>query len=143
MSVPHVIPILWGDIYAQNPETVQNIHDMVSDLVTGPYMNGMAQYGIMRGSVQTPIVVNDPNPPGTIIYYDSNNHLQDDITRNLQSWIGAGLVPPVSQSDYATQLPRPNALDDLFGNCGSNDFLPERPGTGMVRRRDIATSSKQ
>jgi hypothetical protein len=43
MSVPHVVPILWGEVYAQNSETVQNIHDMVSDLVTGPFMNGMAQ----------------------------------------------------------------------------------------------------
>lgn len=99
MSLPHVVPILWGDVYAQNPDTVQNIHDMVSDLVTGPFMNGMAQYGILRGSVQAPIVIHNSNPPPTIIYYDSNNNLQDDITKKILAWIEAGLVPAVPPVD--------------------------------------------
>ena len=121
MSVPYVVPILWGDVYAQNPETVQYIRDMVSDLVTGPFMNGMVQYGIERGSVHAPIVINDANPPATIVYYDSNNNLQDDITKNLQAWITVGVVPPPSQP-YLDQLyliiPSPTSRFETYDGAG-------------------------
>ena len=51
MPNPRVIPILWGHDYVANPATTKLIEQMISDLVTGPFMNGMAQYGIRRGSV--------------------------------------------------------------------------------------------
>jgi hypothetical protein len=51
MPNPRVIPILWGHGYVANPATTKLIVQMISDLVTGPFMNGMAQYGIGRGSV--------------------------------------------------------------------------------------------
>jgi hypothetical protein len=56
---------------------------MISDLVTGPFMNGLAQYGVKRGSIHTAIMIDDASPPATIIYKDSNNHLKDEITKQV------------------------------------------------------------
>jgi hypothetical protein len=104
MPKPFVIPVLWGHDYAENPNTVQNIQNMVSDLVTGPFMNGMAQYGVRRGSVHEPIVIDDQDPPATITYSDSNNKLVDQITKKLIGWIDAGLVPPPSSNSDINQM---------------------------------------
>ena len=54
----------------------------------------MAQYGIRRGTVSPPIIIDDTNPPPTIVYSDAQNNLVDQITKKLVSWIQAGLVPP-------------------------------------------------
>jgi hypothetical protein len=104
MPKPVVIPILWGHDYVVNASTPPNVLRMISDLVTGPFMNGMAQYGVRRGSVRTPIVIDDQNPPKTIVYTDSNDKLQDDITQRLIKWINAGLVPPPPSPADTNQL---------------------------------------
>jgi len=77
---------------------------MVLDLVTGPFMNGMAQYGVQRGSVGEQVIIDDNNPPTTIVYTDKTNNLQDDITKKLIKWIDAGLVPPPPSSTDINQL---------------------------------------
>jgi len=104
MPNPRVVPILWGHDYVANPTTTKYIEQLVSDLVTGPFMNGLAQYGVRRGSVVTPIVIDDKNPPSTITWYDSNNQLIDQITKQLISWIDAGLVPPPPSGSDINQL---------------------------------------
>jgi len=103
MPNPRVMPILWGHDYVANPATAKAIEQMVSDLVTGPFMNGMAQYGIRRGSVVTPVIIDDQNPPATIVYTDAHDNLVDQITKQLITWIKDGLVPPpLSDSDINT-----------------------------------------
>src|SRR5260370_36992142 len=104
MPKPVVIPILWGHDYVVNAATPPNVLQMISDLVTGPFMSGMAQYGVQRGSVHTPIVIDDQNPPKTIVYTDTNNNLQDDITTKLIKWIDPGLVPPPPSPTDINQL---------------------------------------
>jgi hypothetical protein len=100
MPNPVVVPILWGHDYVAYPATTKLIEQMISDLVTGPFMNGMAQYGVQRGSVATPVIIDDTNPPATIVYNDTSNNLVDQITKKLISWIQAGTVPaPPSNSD--------------------------------------------
>jgi hypothetical protein len=69
---------------------------MFSDLITGPFMNGLAQYGIHRGSLAEPFVIDDHNPPAIITYRDTSNNLEDDITKFLRKWIAAGLIPPAA-----------------------------------------------
>jgi hypothetical protein len=88
---------------------------MISDLVTGPFMNGMAQYGVRRGSVSSPIVIDDPNPPSTIVFYDTQNNLVDQITKKLISWIQAGLVPP----------PPSQALNQMYLIIPPSETTPE------------------
>jgi hypothetical protein len=103
MPNPVVVPILWGHDYVAFPQTAQLIEQMISDVVTGPFMNGMAQYGVRRGWMAPPIVIDDENPPSTIVYTDTNNNLVDQITKKLISWIEAGLVPgPPASSDINT-----------------------------------------
>ena len=104
MPKPVVIPILWGHDYAVNAVTAPNLLRMMADLVTGPFMNGLAQYGIQRGSVNAPIVIDDDHPPATIVYRDSGNNLQDDITKQLIKWITAGTVPPPRSPNDINQL---------------------------------------
>jgi hypothetical protein len=95
MPNPWVVPILWGHDYVANPATAKLIEQFVNDVVTGPFLNGVAQYGVRRGRVANPVVIDDTNPPATVVYYNSNNQLQDDITKKLISWIDAGHVPPL------------------------------------------------
>jgi hypothetical protein len=119
MPEPFVVPILWGHVYHENPTTVKNVQNMVSDLVTGPFMNGMAQYGVQRGFVLEPIVI-DENPPKTIVYFDANKNLQDDITKALIKWIAAGSVPPPSSPTDINRLyliiPPPESQFQTFNN---------------------------
>jgi hypothetical protein len=104
MPNPTIVPILWGHDYVAYPDTAKLIEQMISDLVTGPFMNGMAQYGVRRGSVAPAIIIDDKNPPSTIVYRDRNNYLIDQITRKLVSWIDAGIVPPPSITSDINQL---------------------------------------
>jgi hypothetical protein len=98
MPNPLVVPILWGHDYIAYPATTKLIEQMINDLVTGPFMNGMAQYGVRRGRVATPVIIDDTNPPSTIVYTDTHNNLVDQITKQLIGWIQAGLVPPPPSS---------------------------------------------
>ena len=122
MPNPVVIPILWGHDYVANPTTTKYIEQMISDLVTGPFMNGMAQYGVRRGSVAAPVIINDTNPPATIVYTNTNNQLVDQITQKLISWIKAGLVPaPPSSSDVNHVyliLPPSETTPEMYNGAG-------------------------
>ena len=104
MPQPHVIPILWGHDYVANPTAAQNLKQMVLDLVTGPFMNGMAQYGVQRGTVAAQIIIDDVNPPKTLVYTDQQNNLVDEVTKQLINWIAAGTVPPPSSPNDVNQL---------------------------------------
>jgi hypothetical protein len=116
MPKPLVVPIFWGHDYVTNPTTAQYLQQMISDLVTGPFMNGLAQYGIQRGSMQAPIIIDDTNPPATIIYYDGNKQLQDDITKQLIKWINAGTVP---------SPPSPTDINQLYLIIPPSETTPE------------------
>lgn len=122
MPNPRVVPILWGHDYVANPATTKAVEQMVSDLVTGPFMNGMAQYGIRRGSVVTPVIIDDQNPPTTIAYTDSHDNFVDQITKQLITWIKDGLVPPPrSDSDINTMyliIPPSETTPEMFNGAG-------------------------
>jgi hypothetical protein len=135
MAVPRVVPILWGQVYADNPTAVKIISDLLSDLVTGPFMNGMAQYGVRRGTVQAPIVIKDRNPPKNIVYFDVNNRLQDDITKQLNVWIAAGLVPAPPSPNDTNQLyliiPSPSSAFQTFNGAPSATSPGDPTGLGV------------
>ena len=122
MPNPRVVPILWGHDYVAYPTTSKYIEQLVSDLVKGPFMDGLAQYGVRRGSVVTPIIIDDQHPPSTITYYDTNNHLVDQITTQLIAWIHAGLVPaPPSNSDINQVyliIPPPETTPQTYNGAG-------------------------
>ncbi len=122
MPNPVVVPILWGHDYVANPNTTALVEQMVSDLVTGPFMNGLAQYGVRRGRIAKPIIIDDNNPPATVTYVDTNNKLKDDITKKLISWINAGLVPPLPPAPGINQfyliIPPSETTPETFLNSG-------------------------
>ena len=115
MPNPIVTPILWGHDYVAYPATTKLIEQMLLDLVGGPFMNGMAQYGVRRGRLQSPVVIDDTNPPSTIVYSDQNNNLVDQITQKLISWISSELIPP----------PPPSNLDQMYLIIPPTQTTPE------------------
>ena len=72
-----------GDDYVANPATAKAVEQMISDPVTGPFMNGMAQYGVRRGRMAMPIIIDDQKPPATIVYTDAKSNFVDQITKQL------------------------------------------------------------
>lgn len=121
MPKPVVVAIFWGHDYVVNPTTVTNLKQMLSDLVTGPFMNGLVQYGVQRGTLLAPIVIDDTQPPATIVYTDTQNHLRDDITKKLISWIDAGRVPPPPSPSDSNQLylifPPPGTTPQMYNGA--------------------------
>jgi hypothetical protein len=122
MPKPVVVPIFWGHDYVVNTAASDQLKQMLSDLVTGPFMNGLAQYGIHRGTLLDPIKIDDQHPPKTITYKDSNKQLKDEITKHLISWINAGIVPPLPSPIDINQLylilPPPETTFETFNNAG-------------------------
>ena len=51
MRSPVVVPIMWGHHYIINPEFATQIFRLISNLVRGSFMNGLAQYGIKRANL--------------------------------------------------------------------------------------------
>ena len=116
MPNPTIIPILWGHDYVANPATAKLVEQLVSDLVTGPFVNGCVQYGVRRGRVTTPVIIDDTNPPKAVVYRNQQNQLQDDITKKLISWIQAGKVPP---------LPPPPGIDQFYLIIPPSETTPQ------------------
>ena len=99
MPNPRVVPIFWGHNYVTNPNDVTAVVQLLSDLVTGPFMNGLVQYGVSRGSVASPITIdtNPTNPaPGTL---DEKQALAQIV-----SWINASTVTPTPSVDETNLL---------------------------------------
>jgi hypothetical protein len=121
MPNPVVVPILWGHDYVVNPNTTKLIEQLVNDLVTGPFMNGMAQYGVRRGSVALPVVIDDTNPPATIVWTDQHGNLVDQVTQKLISWIKAGYVhaPPANNlNQLYLIIPPTQTTPQMFNGPG-------------------------
>src|ERR1051326_5120206 len=88
MRNPRIVPIMWGHHYISNPNVAILATQMISDLVTGPFRNGLAQYGVGRGSVLSPISI-DTNPTMEPTSLD-----RGEIRDVLLSWLLDGTVSP-------------------------------------------------
>lgn len=114
--IPHVqiVLVLWDHYYITNPLAVGFAKQLITDLVTGPFMNGLAQYGIHRGSLVNTIVVDtaSSNPasnfpaPSTWDIGDGNDATQ------ILTWINNGNVTPKPQRP--SKGAPPNILYLLF-----------------------------
>lgn len=86
---PQIVLILWGNYYSTHPDAVTSAQTLITDLVTGSFMNGLVQYGIAPGSLIKSIVIDtnalSPAPP-TIN--------EDQLRDQLINWIKAGTVSP-------------------------------------------------
>jgi hypothetical protein len=86
---PHIVPVMWGHYYALNPAAVTALVKLLTDLVTGPFMNGLSQYGVRRGTVLNACVI-DIIPPNT----GPANVDGHTTFPQLQEWLNAGKVFP-------------------------------------------------
>jgi hypothetical protein len=133
MPNPQVVPIFWGSDYLTNPNTVLAVQQMILDLVTGPFMNGLG-YGVARARMLPPVIIPDQEtpPPATITYKDSNNNLVDQITPTLIGWINAGSVPPPPSPSDINQLylifPPPETTFQTYNSKPNN---PDPIGNGV------------
>jgi hypothetical protein len=84
---PRVIPIMWGHSYATARRTSRQLGGLLRDLATGRFMNGLAQYGVARGSVASPIIVDITGTEPTTLS-------RDDIQDQLTTWLDDGTVSP-------------------------------------------------
>lgn len=83
---PRVVVIFWGDFYRDNPEAVPETEALVSEIVTGRYMNQLVQYGVGKGRLLRPTFHIDDSHPKSID--------PDQVWENLRSWIKDGRVQP-------------------------------------------------
>jgi hypothetical protein len=118
MRTPQVVAIFWG----QNSNDVTPLGQLLSDLITGPFMNGLVQYGVDRGSVTTIPVNDDQNNPAPTTLDKSQ------VAQQLNKWFQDGTVSPVpavnetnllyylfpppktevKDGDFSTKSPDPN-----------------------------------
>jgi hypothetical protein len=120
MTFPTLQPILWGSYYKSDPAVLQYVDQLFVDLVAGPYMNAMAQYGVRQGVVQPPIFIDVHKYPAPTSIWNT------DLQTQLLAWFKDGAVPApaVNQVNLlyfilpptTTTLKYPNGSGDPIGN---------------------------
>jgi len=66
ISHVRVVVVCWGHFYQRTPSAFDNAVALCKDIVTGPYFNGLAQYGVGRGSIAGAGTIDDITPPKTL-----------------------------------------------------------------------------
>jgi hypothetical protein len=94
-----VVLVLWDHYYTTNSDAVTAAKQLITDLVSGPFINGLTQYGIHRGSLINTIVIdtnNSPSPknPAPKVWDIGDGN---DATQVL-AWINNGTLSPQPQS---------------------------------------------
>lgn len=89
MPHPRVKVILWGHFYVTHPDAVTAVTQLVTNIVTGRYMNNLSQYGIGRGSFVDVSVV-DTNNDAPAPHSLSNSDAQDQLIQ----WLRTGFISP-------------------------------------------------
>ena len=118
MRNPRIVLILWGHFYATNSAVATNATTLISDLVSGPFMNGLAQYGVGGGSVIGTFVVDIP-PPAP----DPINLTRENVRDQLIDWINRGTISPgpaVGEQNlvYVIFLPTGSTTTETAGTGG-------------------------
>lgn len=110
--------VCWGKYYEQHPDAADNAYALCRDLVTGPYLNGLAQYGVGRGSMAGSAIINaNAAAPA--------NLSEDEARDSLLSWLGGNspLAPAVNENSllYILFLPpetKPSIASGKDDFCG-------------------------
>ena len=169
IQAPRIVLIFWGDFYQQNPQAVSDTKKLVTEIVTGRYMNGLAQYGVGRGSV-LPMSFPLHHTPEDYGQFDSIT--PDDVADNLMKWINNGTVwpaPEVNEKNlvylilaptettlldeddngikayhHSSQYHESSAQTDLFwALIGTRRFIEDEPltdGAALVQAASVSIS---
>jgi hypothetical protein len=124
----HVQLIFWGAWWNNNPLASQ-VENALKNLLAGPYMTYLAQYGVRRGNVKGVTFAGD-SEPGTFTFQSVTklvvDLLDDDrLPEPDDEWpiIYAVIMP----ANSAVQGPAPGVLSNVNGANGAviwNDFEP-------------------
>lgn len=119
-----VVVYCWGSFYDRHPDALTYAEALCKDLVTGPFLNGLAQYGVGRGSVKVAgrFVDTLKAPPATLS--------EDEAQKALLALIKDGLPedqPSVDETSlmYVVFLPpetRPTILSKQDDFCGYHNW---------------------
>ena len=99
MGNPHIVVIFWGHDYETNSDDVSAVEQLITDLVTGPFMNGLVQYGVGRGRVAGHFVIdtNKDHPAPTTLN-------EKQAQAKIISWIKTGTITIAPSVDEANLL---------------------------------------
>jgi hypothetical protein len=89
LRTPIVVPIFWGHFYAKTPDAVSETVRLLTDLVAGRFMNGARQYGVSKGSVDSPILIDVAPDKEPTSLSDTT------IVAQLHDWLKLGTVVPI------------------------------------------------
>lgn len=115
MGTPKVFVVYWDALYNTRPDVVQRMNQCITDLITGPYMNSLAQYRISAGTFLGSVVVDStvdipPNPM-------TEGHLQ----WHIYNWAGNGTIPFVGDLNTLFLIFTPNGVVLQLGPDSSPD----------------------
>jgi hypothetical protein len=118
---PRVMLIFWGHYYETSADATAFATQLVNDLVTGPFMNNLCQYGVGRGSIIGTATFDtgqlDP-APGTID--------ESGIKSRLRQWITSASAipaPAVNEGSLVYFIFPPTTTElTLNGLKGDVDF---------------------
>lgn len=122
MPNPEVVPIFWGEEYVRYPDALRLSVEMITDLVEGPFMNGLAQYGVARARVLPAVVV---EPQFVVNATQSYRPNEVAVESKLRSWLANQIEPPQVNEINRVYLIIPptqmvpiifNGNDDPIGN---------------------------
>jgi hypothetical protein len=63
LRVPRIVLVLWDHFFITNPKAVTFANQLIMDLISGRFMNGLVQYGISRGSLLSTITLDTSTFP--------------------------------------------------------------------------------
>jgi hypothetical protein len=97
---PAVVLVLWDEFFINQPKAATFSQQLVNDLVAGPFMNGLVQYGIGDGSIVGTISLDTKQNPAPSTW-DVNSG--DDATQ-VSNWVKDGTLSPTPAQDEANLL---------------------------------------
>jgi hypothetical protein len=114
---PEVFAIYWGSYFTSNPGAVDLMNQFLTDLVTGPYLNGMRQYGVSAGSLAGSVVIDLAAYPAPVQLKPSAAQSQ------LIAWLDAGVVSakPAGNERNKVYMIFPPAETQLVNEDGSTN----------------------
>jgi hypothetical protein len=115
-----VVLICWGRFYLDDLAIKDNAARLLADLVRGPFINGLVQYGVGHGSLVGSFLIDDISPPAKLS--------KSDAQSRLARWLKDGIVFPTPAVNEAALLyvifPPPTTILTLEGAknfCGYHE----------------------
>jgi len=134
MTSPKVYAIYWDEYFQANPKAVYTMDQFFSQILTGPYMRQLGQYGVGQGQFLGSIVIvpgSDPTKPPPA------NLSAEQIVARLRKWIqphGPVAVQPepdetnllyVIFTPNSTNINTPDTISGCLAGLHGSDKYPE------------------